>query len=89
MIKEILKNSKGEPIVITSDRDIAEFAWSHGGIPVRSEDFLKKLEHTEQYGIDYEEDDIDENYTRGKGKKGASHRLSKRQKAIKRALKKL
>ncbi|GBE36742.1 YacP-like NYN domain protein [bacterium BMS3Bbin07] len=100
VIKEMLVREKKFFIVISSDREVADFAWSHGSVPVGSADFLKKLsralrekefagdeemmdELTEKMLGDEEEED------EWSVRKGSSRRLSKRQKAVTRALNKL
>ncbi len=42
VIKELLARGR-HFIVVSSDREIADFAWGHGSVPVRSDDFLRKL----------------------------------------------
>ncbi len=85
VIKEIILREKRYFVVISSDRQVADFAWSKGCVPVRSEDFLKRLEEA----LRGEDREIPlYSHQPGKGK-GVSHRLSKRQKAIVRTLNKL
>ncbi len=100
VIKEMIVREKKFFIVVSSDREVADFAWSHGSVPVGSADFLGKLnsalrgrdvagdedipdELTEKMLGDEEEED------EWPVRKGSSHRLSKRQKAVTRALTKL
>lgn len=100
MIKEMLVREKKYFIVVSSDREVADFAWTHGSVPVGSADFLGKLssalreeemagdegmmdELTEKMLGDEEEED------EWSVRKGSSHRLSKRQKAVTRALTRL
>ncbi len=81
VIKELILKSRGETIVITSDRDIVNFAWSHDAIPVDSEIFLDKISLIQQCSD--KDNDYDEGYYK------TYRKLSKKQKAIKRAINKL
>jgi len=81
VIKELILKGSGEKIVITSDREIVRFAWAHGAIPVDSEIFLDKISVIQQHPD--EDNDYDDWYNK------TSRRLSKKQKAIKRAINKL
>lgn len=87
-------------IVVSSDREVADFAWSHGSVPVGSADFLGKLSRAlREKEFAGDEDMMDELTGKMPGdedeedewsvRKGSSHRLSKRQKAVTRALTKL
>jgi hypothetical protein len=71
--------------VVTSDRDIADHAWSKGSIPVSSEDFLyaMNMRDLSDTGEEYEDDYIEPR------RKGSARQLSKKEKAIKRAISKL
>ncbi len=82
VIKEILQKNKGKSfIVISSDREIVRAAWSSSSVPVSSEDFLKRLDMALTTDFDYENGEQQYDIITG--------RLSKKQKAIVRALKKL
>lgn len=76
--------------MITSDRDIASEAWRHGSIPVPSEVFYEKvmsenrLEAEGSRFEDMEEDDLQPAFH-----KGNPYRLSKKEKALRRAISKL
>jgi len=83
VIKEIILKEQKYFVVVSSDKEIAKFVWSKGCVPVRSEDFIKKLKI-----VFTKESDFDNN-TFFKTKKGSSFKLSKKQKAIVRALSKL
>lgn len=101
VIKRILSEDGAEWIVVTSDREIAGHAWSHGSVPVSSEVFLGILgrrvgtsgtagapeapqeafgDRPGDHGAEQEETML---------RKGNPHRLSKRQRALARALNKL
>ena len=72
---------------MTSDRDIADRAWSKGSVPVSAVDFVR---FSEQHVLDYSsvEDYEDRDYQEPR-KKGSPRKLSKKENAIRRALKKL
>jgi predicted RNA-binding protein with PIN domain len=91
VIKDLIQKKKGAFIVVSSDRDVADFAWSHGSVPVRSEDFSFKLEKAlkERHSPIPEDGDADEFNVDSFKRKGSARRLSKKQKAIARALNKL
>ena len=73
--------------MITSDREIADHAWASGSIPVSSEKFLNAIERKDPLSPDGGEYDDDE-YIEPQ-RKGNPRKLSKKDKAIKRALSKL
>lgn len=89
VIKRLISAGKQDRIVVTSDRDIAQFAWSHDAVPVSSERFAGILdsavsgEHLPEEGSG-DEDEYDESQ-RG----GNPHRLSKKDRALLRAIGKL
>ncbi|MEC4685874.1 MAG: NYN domain-containing protein [Nitrospirota bacterium] len=100
VIKEMLVREKKFFIVVSSDRDVADFTWAHGSVPVGSADFLGKLSRAlREKEFAGGEDMMDELTGKMPGdedeedewsvRKGSSHRLSKRQKAVTRALNKL
>jgi len=87
VIKRIITSEKKQWIVITSDRDIADHAWRCGSIPLSSEEFLtifEKIEEISANDFDFLEED-----EYGQKKKGNPGRLSKKEKAKRRALNKL
>ncbi len=87
VIKRTISSIRREWIVVTSDRDIADHAWASGSVPVSSEDFLNAIERKNmRRDIDDEEyDEEDDIYPR----KGNPRKLSKKEKAVVRALSKL
>ncbi len=89
LIKEIIRKKRSGVIVISSDREIADYAWGHGAVPVRSDDFLNRLEAAleEEAGYGGMDDEADE--WEGRRKKGRRYTPSKREKAVRRALGKL
>jgi predicted RNA-binding protein with PIN domain len=92
VIKRIISTERHEWIVVTSDRDIASHAWSTGSVPISSEAFVHCIEREKEEshtGNPWEQAEVeDERAVSGHGK-GNARRLSKREKAIKRALGKL
>ncbi len=86
VIKGIISSKKHAWIVVTSDRDIADYAWTCGSIPVGAEDFLKIF--NKEVLSESEQDKYEDIYIEPL-RKGNPRRLSKKEKAILRALKKL
>jgi hypothetical protein len=89
-IKEILGGGKREWIVVTSDRDIAAFAWGSGSVPVPSDKFRSALERGGDYsggGNDGRDEDAADDSRDRKG--GSPRTLSRKEKALMRVLKKL
>jgi len=85
VIKRIISSERREWIVVTSDRDIADHAWASGSVPVPSDDFLRVIEGNSSPFI-AEEDEEDFQEPR---RKGNPRKLSRKEKALKRALSKL
>jgi hypothetical protein len=88
VIKRILSTERREWIVVTSDREIAGHAWATGSLPVEAEKFLPFLEAEEPAvpgGTDVSSSDEEEDMDRS----GRGRQLSKKERAIKRALGKL
>lgn len=88
VIKRVISSDRREWIVVTSDRDIASHAWSSGSIPVSAEDFLIAIEREVIVPDLTEEGYNDEEYIEPR-RKGNPRRLSKKEKATRRALNKL
>ncbi len=88
VINRIISSDRREWIVVTSDRDIVNHAWASGSIPVSAGDFLKAIERKiPSYFYEEEYDDRDD-YIEPR-RKGNPRKLSKKEKAIRRALSKL
>ncbi len=85
VIKRIITSERRQWIVITSDRDIAHYAWSSGSIPIHAEDFLNILQRKPFLNPDEEED---EEWFKPQ-RKGNPKRLSKKDRAISKAMNKL
>ena len=87
VIKRLISDIRKEWIVVTSDRDIASYAWASGSIPVSSPDFFRAIEREPSCFAEEEYDDSEE-YVEPQ-RKGNPRRLSKKEKAVRRALIKL
>ncbi len=93
VIKRILSSERREWIVVSSDREIAGHAWATGSIPIGSERFLPFLESEREEALTSPggpslEKEEDEEEMAG-SRKGMARQLSKKEKAVKRALGKL
>jgi len=89
VIKNIVSSVKREWLVVTSDRDIVNHAWTSGSIPVPSEAFLVSLEKKGSPYFDYSEEEVSEEEYREPQRKGNPRQLSRKEKALMRALRKL
>ncbi len=106
MIKRIVSKEHKEWIVVTSDRDIVNHAWSADSIPVSSDLFLDRAARHAELAAELSEggpadkkdrqisptplerdskDDLQDRSPR----RGNPYRLSKKEKALRRALHKL
>lgn len=94
VIKRIISTERREWIVVSSDRDIAANAWAAGSIPISSDDFRRSagqfawkvsIGDKEQSDLEGSGDEQESNIYL----KGNSHRPSKKEKAVQRALSKL
>ncbi len=86
VIKRLLSSHRREWIVVTSDRDIADHAWSTGSIPVSSEDFLNAIQ---RHALFFSDEEEEENEYYDHRRKGNPRQLSRKEKAVRRALQKL
>jgi predicted RNA-binding protein with PIN domain len=84
VIKRIISSERREWIVVTSDREIAAYAWSSGSVPVSSDNFLSAMERNRPTAADEDEEGYPE-----PRRKGSSRKLSKKDRAVRRALSKL
>jgi predicted RNA-binding protein with PIN domain len=87
VIKRIISVQRYGWTVVTSDRDISDHAWASGAVPISGEDFLRFFKNKIVSYSDIEEYEDDE-YQELR-KKGSPRKLSKKEKAIRRALNKL
>jgi predicted RNA-binding protein with PIN domain len=87
VIKRVISSERSGWIVVTSDRDIADRAWSTGSVPISAADFVRIFE---QHVLDYPaEEEYENNEYQEPRRKGSPRKLSKKEKAIRRALSKL
>jgi predicted RNA-binding protein with PIN domain len=90
VIKRLISSEDREWVVVTSDRDIAAHAWAKGSIPVSSEVFLPVIEGKRRSGDEgqYIEgaDDEEESPVQ---RKGSPRKLSRKERALRRAVEKL
>lgn len=90
VIKRIISSDRREWLVISSDRDIAAHAWATDSIPIEAEVFISFIEKAHKEPCDSFDRDADEDEATGSMQRGGNPRqLSKKQKAIKRAVSKL
>jgi hypothetical protein len=88
VIKRIITSERRQWIVITSDRDIAHHAWASGSVPLPAEDFMRIFQKEQSSNAEEEKEEVDEEHLKNL-RKGNPKRLSKKDKAINRALSKL
>lgn len=94
LIKRIISEDKREWIVVSDDKDIVSYSWSKNSIPISSEIFFEIASREVRHPLGiankadnkdlFEDEDLSQT-----NKKGNPFRLSKRQKAIRKALSKL
>jgi predicted RNA-binding protein with PIN domain len=89
VIKRIVLSVKREWLVVTSDRDIVNFVWASGSIPVPADAFLGHLGKRESLIFDYSEDEVSEREYREPQRKGNPRQPSRKEKALMKALRKL
>ena len=70
---------------MSSDRDIADYAWAKGSVPISAEDFLSAINKRQS---PYSEEEEEDEYI-APVRKGNPRQLSKKAKAIMRAFNKL
>ena len=87
VIKRMISSGRSGWIVVTSDRDIADHAWASGSVPVSGEDFMRSVEN--QVILNSVTDDYEDKEYQEPRKKGSPRKLSKKENAIRRALKRL
>jgi hypothetical protein len=97
VIKRMVQEKSEEVVVVTSDRDIADFVSRRGGTAISSQDFDELMRRAKTSMTDYarqtevrsdkkEEDDASKGGIR---KKGPSRRLSRRKKSALERIRKL
>jgi len=89
VIKRVVSAERQEWIVVSSDREIASHAWSVGSTPLPSEEFLPFLgsRGRDDRGKDWAEGEDDEEESTSRT--GNPNKMSKRERAVRRALGKL
>jgi len=89
VIKHIIANSSEEVIVVSSDREIRDFAEKHNTVSVSSSEFEKKIEEALFYQMKgYDEEDYEEREISTK-KRGNPKKLSKAERKKRAKTKKL
>ncbi len=88
VIERILREKKKSWIVITSDRAVADFAWSVGYASVSSQEFEKKLETASANKGEFFDETDEEDFSRT-SRKGNPRQPNKREKLKIKALQKL
>jgi len=86
VIKRLVKEKGAGATVVTSDREISRYAERMAVAVIPSDQFKEKMENTLMKG---EKDFQDEKERSGEKKKGPSRMLSKKEKRMRSALKKL
>lgn len=92
VIKRVISREKKEWIVVSNDRDIANHAWSMNSIPISSERFFEIILKQVGQGDGANEllyKDLDDDFEGHRVQKGNPYQLSKKEKAVRRALSKL
>jgi predicted RNA-binding protein with PIN domain len=87
VIKRLVKEKGSEAIVVTSDREVSRYAERMAAAVIPSDQFKEKMEKSAlKIEKDFEEGVEEE---RGFKRKGPSRRLSKKERRLREALKKL
>ena len=89
VVKRTISSDRREWIVVSSDRDIASHAWSAGSVPVPSDLFLRALGRAATEDPGCCDSSGDEDDTSSVGMKGSPRMLSKKERALRRALNRL
>lgn len=89
LIKKIAAKEKQKALVVTSDREIVEYAISHGAAVIRSQDFGGKIVLAVRGRDDVSDSYDDKGWNVSTKKKGPSRRLSKRERKNKLKISKL
>jgi uncharacterized protein len=90
VIKRIVSSEDRQWIVVTSDREIASYAWANGCIPVSSEVFLPIIEGQKGSGGERQAiEGADDEEEPSEQRKGSPRKLSRKEKALRRAIAKL
>lgn len=89
VIKRMISAGRKDRIVVTSDREIARAVWASDAVPIDSAHFSRILEKAgDQVSAPDELSDDDDGYDEPQ-RGGNPHKLSKKDRALQRALEKL
>jgi predicted RNA-binding protein with PIN domain len=89
VIKRMARKKREKALVVSSDRDVADFAAARGAATIGAQEFETKIEMAAYGGINDGEDEDSRGWTPTTRKKGPSRRLSKRQRRNRMKIKKL
>lgn len=91
VIKDLICKDKRSWVVVTSDTDIAKFAWTNNAVPVKSHVFMQKVHKRLQGAKDLEmslkDDDLDEEPN--PKQRGNPRKLSKKDRLLRSVITKL
>ena len=86
VIKRLVKERGSGAVVVTSDRDISKYAQRLSVAVIPSDQFRERIDHS---SLQAEGQEASEEEETERSKKGPSRRLSKKEKRLRAALKKL
>ena len=92
LIKRMVVKAKEETVVVTSDRNLADYVTRHGSAAVPSDEFEARLDMARQSPIaaEWDEDSsAEEKFFKGAKKKGPARRPSRREKTARKRIEKL
>ena len=89
VIKRMASKERQKALVVSSDRDVSDFAAARGAATIAAQEFEAKIEMAACGGISGGEDEDSRGWTPTTRKKGPSRRLSKKQRRNRMKIKKL
>ncbi len=89
VIKRLVKEKGSGAIVVTSDREVSKYAERMAAAVIPSDQFKEKMERSDLKIEKGFEEEVEVEEERGFKRKGPSRRLSKKERRLKAALKKL
>jgi len=90
VIKRLIANSSEEIVVVSSDREIRDFAEKHSTVSLSSSEFEKKVEIASFYEMnDFDEEEYSDESNTSTKKRGNPRKLSKAERKKKAKMKKL
>ena len=89
VIKRMACQEREKALVVSSDREVVDFAASCGAATIDAQQFEVKIELATHFDGDYGEIDHDSGWTPSTKKKGPARRLSKKQRRNRMKIKKL